>query len=140
MFYPHFSVLSSFQRFIPISAFYPHFSFRFRDPVSAFYPYPLYWRPRKSHRPRKVDPTQIPSILPLKWGVLMGGVLVFSWGCSAKGYFLHSKCDVSMCFFVFTPLCIFLCDVIVCFLVSPFLQRGVNTKKHILTSHLLCKK
>ena len=25
-FYPHFSVLSSFQRFIPISAFYPHFS------------------------------------------------------------------------------------------------------------------
>ena len=25
-FYPHFSVLSPFQRFIPISAFYPHFS------------------------------------------------------------------------------------------------------------------
>ena len=58
-FYPHFSVLSPFQRFIPISACYPHFSvlspfqrfipisvsafsFRFRDSVSAFYPYPLH--------------------------------------------------------------------------------------------------
>ena len=35
-FYPHFSVLSSFQRFIPISVFYPHFSFRpFSVSVSA---------------------------------------------------------------------------------------------------------
>ena len=38
--FSRFSVLSPFQRFIPISAFYPHFSFRFRDSVSAFYPYP----------------------------------------------------------------------------------------------------
>jgi hypothetical protein len=36
-FYPHFSVLSPFQRFIPISV--SAFSFRFRDSVSAFYPY-----------------------------------------------------------------------------------------------------
>ena len=42
-FYPHFSVLSSFQRFIPISAFYPHFSvlspFQRFIPISAFYPH-----------------------------------------------------------------------------------------------------
>ena len=41
-FYPHFSVLSSFQRFILISAFYPHFSvlspFQRFIPLSAFYP------------------------------------------------------------------------------------------------------
>ena len=39
-FYPHFSVLSPFQRFIPISV--SAFSFRFRDSVSAFYPYPIW--------------------------------------------------------------------------------------------------
>jgi hypothetical protein len=38
-FYPHFSVLSPFQRFIPVSV--SAFSFRFRDSVSAFYPYPV---------------------------------------------------------------------------------------------------
>ena len=42
-FYPHFSVLSPFQRFIPISAFYPHFSvlspFQRFIPISAFYPH-----------------------------------------------------------------------------------------------------
>ena len=42
-FYPHFSVLSPFQRFIPISAFYPHFSvlspFQCFIPISAFYPH-----------------------------------------------------------------------------------------------------
>jgi hypothetical protein len=42
-FYPHFSVLSSFQRFIPTSAFYPHFSvlslFQRFIPISAFYPH-----------------------------------------------------------------------------------------------------
>ena len=42
-FYPHFSVLSSFQRFIPSSAFYPHFSvlssFQRFIPSSAFYPH-----------------------------------------------------------------------------------------------------
>ena len=32
----HFSVLSPFQRFIPISAFYPHFSFRFQFPFPPF--------------------------------------------------------------------------------------------------------
>ena len=43
VFYPHFSVLSLFQRFIPISAFYPHFSvlslFQRFIPISAFYPH-----------------------------------------------------------------------------------------------------
>ena len=42
-FYPHFSVLSSFQRFILISAFYPHFSvlspFQRFIPISAYYPH-----------------------------------------------------------------------------------------------------
>ena len=42
-FYPHFSVLSPFQRFIPISAFYSHFSvlssFQRFIPISAFYPH-----------------------------------------------------------------------------------------------------
>jgi hypothetical protein len=42
-FYPHFSVLSPFQRFIPISAFYPHFSvlspFQRFITISAFYPH-----------------------------------------------------------------------------------------------------
>ena len=42
-FYSHFSVLSPFQRFIPISAFYPHFSvlspFQRFIPISAFYPH-----------------------------------------------------------------------------------------------------
>ena len=37
-FYSHFSVLSPFQRFIPISV--SVFSFRFSDSVSAFYPDP----------------------------------------------------------------------------------------------------
>ena len=41
-FYPHFSVLSPFQRFIPNSALYPHFSvlspFQRFIPISAFYP------------------------------------------------------------------------------------------------------
>ena len=41
--YPHFSVLSPFQRFIPISAFYPLFSvlspFQRFIPISAFYPH-----------------------------------------------------------------------------------------------------
>ena len=43
VFYPHFSVLSPFQRFILISAFYPHFSvlssFQRFIPISAFYPH-----------------------------------------------------------------------------------------------------
>jgi hypothetical protein len=34
--YLHFSVLSPFQRFIPISAFHPHFSFRFQFPFPRF--------------------------------------------------------------------------------------------------------
>ena len=42
-FYPHFSVLSPFQRFTPISAFYPHFSvlspFQRFIPISAFSPH-----------------------------------------------------------------------------------------------------
>ena len=42
-FYPHFSVLPPFQRFIPISAFYPHFCilspFQRFTPISAFYPH-----------------------------------------------------------------------------------------------------
>jgi hypothetical protein len=42
-FYPHFSVLPPFQRFIPISAFYPHFSvlspFQRFIPISAFNPH-----------------------------------------------------------------------------------------------------
>ena len=41
--YPHFSVLSPFQRFILISAFYPHFSilspFQRFIPILAFYPH-----------------------------------------------------------------------------------------------------
>ena len=41
--YPHFSVLSPFQRFIPISVFYLHFSvlspFQRFIPISAFYPH-----------------------------------------------------------------------------------------------------
>ena len=38
VFYPHFSVLSSFQcfGFIPISVFYSHFSFRFQFPFQPF--------------------------------------------------------------------------------------------------------
>ncbi len=36
LYYLHFSVLSSFQRFIPISAFYPYFSFRFQFPFPRF--------------------------------------------------------------------------------------------------------
>ena len=43
MFYPHFSVLSPFQRCIPISVFYPHFSvlspFQCFIPISVFYPH-----------------------------------------------------------------------------------------------------
>ena len=39
-FYPHFSVLSPFQRFIPISV--SVFSFSFRHSVSAFYPNPQF--------------------------------------------------------------------------------------------------
>ena len=42
MFYPHFSVLSPFQCFIPISVFYPHFSvlspFQCFILISVFYP------------------------------------------------------------------------------------------------------
>ena len=42
-FYLHFGVLSPFQRFIPISAFYLHFSvlspFQRFIPISAFYPH-----------------------------------------------------------------------------------------------------
>ena len=41
--YPHFSALSPFQRFIPISAFYSNFSvlspFQRFIPISAFYPH-----------------------------------------------------------------------------------------------------
>ena len=35
-FYTHFSVLSPFQHFIPISSFYPHFSFRFQFQFPPF--------------------------------------------------------------------------------------------------------
>ena len=43
LFWPHFSVLSPFQRFIPILAFYPQFSvlssFQCFIPISVFYPH-----------------------------------------------------------------------------------------------------
>ena len=80
-FYPQFSVLSSFQCFIPISVFYPHFSvvspFQRCIPISPFYPHFSVLSPFQFPFSVSVSAIQFQRFIPTRD---IGDKMLLKWG------------------------------------------------------------